>query len=129
MKRIFFIFSIIILSSLSALAQKTEVLYFKAQLGCCMARACDQLQNDIKTMLTENFKNGEVIFTEVKLNDPANAELVKKYNARSQTVVIVKKAATETHQDISQDVRSYQRSNNKEEFEKKLLASINEKQK
>jgi hypothetical protein len=125
MKKYLLIIAIALIASISTIAQKTEVLYFKAQLGCCMARSCDALQNDIKLMVTENFKTSDVIFKEVRITDTANANLVKKYNARSQTVVIVNTSKEDSFQDISQNVRTYLRTSNKEEFQKELIANIN----
>ncbi|TCO08384.1 hypothetical protein [Natronoflexus pectinivorans] len=128
MRKLILIAAIALMSGMATMAQKTEVLYFKANLGCCMARACDLLQNDIKSMVESNFEASEVIFKEVRLADPANADLVQKFNARSQTVIIVKNGDTENFKDISADARTYLRSRNSEEFESKLVASVNDNQ-
>jgi hypothetical protein len=113
--------------SITLMAQKAEVIYFKADLACCQAKACNALQNDVKVIVENNFKADNVVFKEVKLSDISNKELVEKYNAKSQTVVVVvKKKKSEKTVDITDMVRSYSRLNNKEEFEKQLVAKINE---
>ncbi|ASB49236.1 hypothetical protein [Alkalitalea saponilacus] len=126
MKKLILISAIALMSGMAVMAQKAEVLYFKAQLGCCVARACDMLQNDIKTMVESNFDASEVVFKEVRLADPSNAELVQKFNARSQTVVVVRNGDSEKFKDISTEVRNYLRFRDREEFESTLVASVNE---
>ena len=51
--------------SLAAYSQKETsavVLYFKADLACCKARACAAVENDVKTIVENNFKEGNVVF-------------------------------------------------------------------
>lgn len=116
-----------LLVSNAALAQKAEVLYFKADLTCCQAKSCNALEGVIKEIVEKNFKSEAVNFKEVKLADESNKELVEKHNAKSQTVVIVaKKKKKETVVDVSDIVRTYSRNQNKDELEKQLLAKINE---
>ena len=63
------VISVTILMTLTVLASSpkkgVEVLYFKAQLSCCQARACNTLENDIKTLIAANFDTSKVTFTEV----------------------------------------------------------------
>ncbi|MDG5800293.1 hypothetical protein QA597_07990 [Marinilabiliaceae bacterium ANBcel2] len=125
MKRLFIIAAIILMSGMACISQKAEVLYFKAELACCRARACDMLQNDIKAMVESNFEESEVLFKEVRLSNPDNAELVEKFDARSQTVVIVKNGDVENFVDISAESRTYLRTRNREEFENNLIAILN----
>jgi hypothetical protein len=114
------------LMAVAAMAQTAEVLYFKANLACCQAKACASLEKDIQTIITKNFAS-KVTFTEVKLDDAANKATVEKHKAKSQTVVmVVKKKKKENVVDLSDIVRKYQRSGNKEEFEKELVARIKE---
>lgn len=117
------------LITIGAFAQKSnvEVLYFKAQLACCKAAACNNLENEVKTIIEKNFPNGNVSFKQVALADEKNKDLVAKHNAKSQTVVIVKTAKKKaTSTDISDIIRSYARSNDKTKFETELVDKINE---
>jgi TRAP-type C4-dicarboxylate transport system substrate-binding protein len=115
----------IIATNLS-LAQKAEVIYFKAELACCQAKACDALEADIKAIVEKNF-DSKVSFKEIKIADEANRELVKKYNAKSQTVLIVtREKKKETVTDISDLVRRHSRTNDKQLLEKDFVAKVNE---
>jgi hypothetical protein len=114
--------------SFGAFAQKnqTEILYFKAQLPCCQATACNNLESVIKAIVEKNFPNGDVVFKQVALADTDNKELIEKYSAKSQTVVIVNtKKKNKTSTDVSAIVRAYARSNDKDTFEKELVEKIN----
>ncbi len=117
------------LITIGVFAQKSsvEVLYFKAQLACCKAAACNNLENEVKTIIEKNFPNGNVTFKQVALANEANKDLVAQYNAKSQTVVAIKTVKKkETSTDISDIVRNYARTNDKEKFETDLVAKINE---
>lgn len=121
--------ALIILSGnlFSQTEQKIEVLYFKANLACCKAKACNTLQSEVETVLKNltSFKNIE--FKVIPLADEANKELVEKYNAKSQTVVIIKKDGDkETSKDISDIVRDYSIGKNKERFEELVKSKIEE---
>lgn len=122
---------VLIAMSVSLIAQnkeaKVEVLYFKAQLACCKARACNALEGNVQKVVDDNFKDKNVSFKEIKLNDPANAELIKSYNAKSQTVVLVytKKRKTSSA-DVSDIVAEYVKTNDFETFQKKLTEQINQ---
>ena len=106
------------------------MLYFKANLACCKAKACNLLEADIQNIITKNYPNGEVKFTEVKLVDAANKELIDKYNAKSQTVIITKEnKKTETYVDVSDIVQKYVQGQDKVAFEKEFITKINEKPK
>ncbi|MFW5793164.1 MAG: hypothetical protein ACOCWC_02690 [Bacteroidota bacterium] len=114
--------AIIIFIGLSAFSQQSEVLYFKANLPCCPAKACNILEAEIKEIIENNYSDNEIVFKTIKIADSNNSELIKKYNAKSQTVVIV---SNETTVDVSDIVKSYTRKKDKVEFESKLLAKIN----
>lgn len=101
--------------------QKAKVIYFKANLSCCQARACDQLESSIKSIVEKHFTSDEVGFHEVKLANKNNKSLVKKYNAKSQTVAVVNNDET---LDISDLVATYQRSRSKKEAEQKIVDKI-----
>ena len=127
MKSILAIFVMTLLAGLSASAQKAEVMYFKAELACCMARACDAVETDVKAVIESNFNNGDVKFSSVRISDEANKALVEKHNARSQSVVIVAKDKnSETVVDVSDIVRNYSRSRDRATLEKDLLAKVSE---
>lgn len=127
MKKSLLTLAALMLIGFASVAQKAEVLYFKAELACCKAKACNALEGDVKALVEKNFTSEKVTFLEVKLADESNKELVDKYNAKSQTVVIVsKKRKKETSIDVSDIIRNYSRSQNKEDFEKELIAKINE---
>jgi RNA polymerase-interacting CarD/CdnL/TRCF family regulator len=115
------------LMGFASMAQKAEVLYFKADLACCQAKACNALEGEVKAIVEKNFNGETVVFKEVKLTDEGNKDLVAKHNAKSQTVVIVSnRKKKETVVDVSDIIRAYSRNQNKEELEKQLLAKINE---
>ncbi len=128
MKKIILISALFVLVSLSATAQKIEVLYFKAQLSCCQATACNTLESDIQTLVSNKYDSKDVVFKEVKLADEANKTLVETYSAKSQTVVLVryKKGKAVKHTDISQDVKRFQFDANAQTFEAVLDAKIKE---
>ncbi|OQA94951.1 MAG: hypothetical protein BWY22_02316 [Bacteroidetes bacterium ADurb.Bin217] len=131
MKRSLIIIATLILTSITAFAQKPkdgiEVLYFKANLSCCMARSCNALEADVQKVITTKYPKGDVLFTEVKLEEAANEALVKKYNAKSQTVIVVKtKRGKQSHKDISSVTRDYLRSQDYAAFEKAMCAHIEE---
>jgi hypothetical protein len=105
MKKIILLFAVIMLSGMMVSAQSNkgtvEVLYFKANLACCKARACNALEGDIQAIITKNFTDGSVVFRQIKLADTTNKALIDKYNAKSQTVVIVKgKKKKEIRKDV-----------------------------
>lgn len=131
MKKTALFLAIIIISSTALFSQsskgKLEVLYFKANLACCKARACNALGTDIQSIIQKNFADSSVVLREIKLADETNKALVEKYKAQSQTVIIVKKKKKkETSTDVSDIVKAYVQDQNKETFEQALLAKINE---
>lgn len=126
----FLLISLAMFVSLAANAQKNakvEVLYFKANLSCCQAKSCALLENDVKDAVEKTFTDGKVTFKEIKLADEANKELIEKYKAGSQTVVVVKKTKKgEKSIDISEQVKQYRVSQNKEELSKVLADKVTE---
>jgi adenylate kinase family enzyme len=121
--------SIIILSlvvSIGAMAQnsskKMEVLYFKANLSCCQARTCQNLENVTKEIITNNFPANEVVFKTVALTDEANKKLVDTYNAKSQTLIILNKKKKK-FVNLSASLAKYARDNDKVSYED-LLSNI-----
>jgi len=106
---------------------ETGILYFKANLSCCKARACNALEADVRSVIEKYFADKNISFKVVKLADEANKALIEKYNAKSQTVVIVKKKKRkETVTDVSAIVRNYAIKKDKEMFEKELKNKISE---
>jgi len=120
---------LIVLVSFAAWAQtsKVEVLYFKENLSCCKATSCNALEGDIRTIIGDNFGN-DVEFKVVKVAEEANKDLVKKYNAKSQTVVIVKykKGKIDKSEDISMQVKQFAFDKNKEDFALVLKKEVGE---
>jgi len=115
------------IATIGLYAQKVEVLYFKAALPCCKAAACNNLENEVKDIIEKNFAKKAVTFKQVALADQANKALVEKYDAKSQTVVLViTKKKKQTSVDVSDIVRRYTRTNDKAVFEKELTDKINE---
>ena len=88
-----FLVSLLTISAGTVLAQankkSTEVLYFKANLCKCKQGACNALQADVDSVVIKYFQGENIQFKVIKLADVANKDLVAKYNAKSQTVVIV----------------------------------------
>jgi len=105
--------------------KSVEVLYFKANLACCKARACNALQADIDSVLIKYFPDKKIELKVIRLAEEANKDFVAKYNAKSQTVVIVKKKGKkETATDVSSIVQEYAKTYNKEKFENELKGKI-----
>lgn len=108
MKKIILLFAICIGLNIASQAQKAEFLYFKADLACCKAKACNTLEADIKALIEKNYPKGEVIFKTVKISDESNKDLVAKYNATSQTcILVVKKKKGDLYFDMSDLVKKY----------------------
>ncbi|MCK9613457.1 MAG: hypothetical protein M0R16_11300 [Bacteroidales bacterium] len=129
MKRTALFLALIIISVSALFAQSTkgkaEVLYFKANLACCKARACNALEADIKGIVEKNYPTGNVVFKEVKIADESNKALIEKYQATSQTVIIVKKKKKkEISINVTDIVKSYLLDQKKENLEKELIAKI-----
>lgn len=107
--------------------KSVEVLYFKANLACCKAKACNALQNDVDSVIVKYFQDENIQFNVIKLADEANKELVSRFNAKSQTVVIIcKKKKKENVVDASAIVASYFKTKDKAKFEAEMKDKINE---
>lgn len=105
----------------------TEVLYFKAQLACCKARACTALQTDVDSVLIKYFSKEKIALRVVALADEANKALIDKYNAQSQTVILVRTIKKkEFATDLTPIVQAYKQSNDKAKFEQEMKAKIEE---
>lgn len=126
MKKILFISSLFLLFNFAAQAQNgIKILYFKANLSCCQATSCNSLQKDIETAVKENFDKS-VTFQVVKIEDQNNKELVKAYNAKSQTVIIEKyrKNKLKEYTDISKAAKQFGYDKNKTAFTQTLKTEI-----
>ncbi len=132
MKKIpfFILLSFLVMAAMASAKEKKnaiEVLYFKANLACCKARACNALEGKVKEIIEKNWTDGSVTFRQVKLTDSTNTELIKKYNAQSQTLVLVKtNKKKEASLDISPMLQEYAKTNDAQKFETELVARINE---
>lgn len=84
-----------------------EVLYFKAKQCACKTRVCDALENQMKSTIEKDFPDENIVFTRVWLNDKGNATLIEKYQAKPQTVVLVKtKRKKEWSADLTEPVKN-----------------------
>lgn len=123
------IMMVLLLIAFGAMAQngskKIEVLYFKANLSCCQARACQNLEMATKDIISKNFSADEVVFKTIALADEANKKLVDTYNAKSQTLIVVY-SKKKKHLDLSDVLAKYARNNDREAYEKELVAKIKE---
>lgn len=120
-------FSLLFIVALMALAgksfgQKAEVLYFKANLSCCQARSCNELEGYVKALIMENFSGDEVSFRAVKLADKDSKPLVDKYDAKSQTVIIVSNGKS---LDISDLVSTYSKNRDRKKAKQAIIDKIN----
>ncbi len=116
-----------LLLAVGAMAQtsskKIEVLYFKANLSCCQARACNNLETVTKDIIANNFSADDVAFKTIALADEANKNLVDTYNAKSQTVIVINNKKKK-HINVSAALAKYARDNDKAAYEKELIAKI-----
>ena len=120
---------IIMAASASAKDNKNriEVLYFKANLACCKAKACNTLEAKVKEIVEKTWTDGSVTFRQVRLSDTTNTDLIKKYNAQSQTLILVKYSKKKsTSVDVSGILQDYAKTNDTQKFETELTARINE---
>jgi len=129
MKKTFLLLIIAIFSGFMLFAQSKksniEVLYFKANLCACKARVCTVVGNDIKTIIEKCYPDSSVRFREVMLSDEKNKEIVTKYNAQSQSLIVVnKKKKKENFIDVSDIVKEYSQKQDKEALEQELKSKI-----
>jgi hypothetical protein len=104
-----------------------EVLYFKANLACCKAKACDALEATVRSIIEKNWADGSVTFRQIKLSDTTNNELIKRYDAQSQTLLlVVTKKKIKFSTDLSAILRFFVSSNDTAKFEKDLIDNISE---
>jgi len=127
MKKNILLLVVSVFMMLAAQAQKVQVLYFKANLACCAAKACANLEGQVKSVVEKNFKAADVAFKAVMLSDSGNVALVNQYNAKSQTVVIVQnKKKKAVSKDVSELVKDFTRTKDEAVFEKEMIAAIKE---
>jgi hypothetical protein len=130
MKHLLFIFSFLAITTMT-FAQtkkqtKAEVLFFKADLSCCMKKSCDAFATKVEQIIKKNYPEGNVIYKEVRLSAKENEELVKKYNAVNETVIVVvtrRKKVIEL--DVTDMVAEYKKTDDADKFEKDFTAIIN----
>jgi hypothetical protein len=127
MKKLIFSILAILFVGLTVNAQTTtiKVLYFKAELSCCMAAACNTMQTDIANIVSEKFDDN-VQYELVSIANEANSQLVSKYNAISQTVVLEKyqNNVLVDFTDITRTVKQYAFDKNKEKFTEALQKEV-----
>ena len=101
--------------SFSLFSQKAEFMYFKAKLSCCQARSCNALEAEIKKIIESNFKPEDVVFKTILIDAPENKELVEKYQAKSQTcILIVNQKKKVLDYNLTNFVRNYQIASNED---------------
>jgi hypothetical protein len=122
MRKMILLVAVAIMSAAVAHAQKAEVLFFKAELSCCAAKACNAIEADVKDVVSAKYTDGSVVFKTIMISDQANADLVQKHNAKNQTVVAVGKSKTE---DLTGIVAGYSRNKNKTVLENGMTEKIN----
>lgn len=129
----FFLFFLIVFLTISEVTfgqsekSSVEILYFKANLACCKARACNALQKDVDSVIIKYFLDKNIEFKVIRIADTANKDLVEKYNAQSQTVIIRKKNnSKETSKDVSEIVQEYAMFRDKKKFEDEMIKAITE---
>lgn len=72
-----------------AAPDKVELIYFHKQSPChCMAVVGDNIQYAVDTYFKEETVSGRLKLTMIVSDDPANSELVKKYDAMLFTLLI-----------------------------------------
>ncbi len=117
MKKLLFT-NLILLVSVIMYSQNAEFYYFKANLSCCQARACNALEGELKSLIETSFPKGDVKFKTIMIADENNKDIINKYQAKSQTcILIVKKRNSEFWYDMTPFVKKYQYA---KEDEKKL---------
>ena len=105
-------------------AQKADILYFKANLPCCQAAACDALQNEVQAIISRNFKKSEVRMLVVKLTDEKNKSLIEKHQAKSQTLILEFRNNKKKPVDLSDILRAYLRINDRKQLESSIVERI-----
>lgn len=70
-------------------SDSVELVYFHAKVAChCMSVVEENIKYAVDTNLKDEVANGRLKFTSIISDDPANAELVKKYDAMLFTLFI-----------------------------------------
>lgn len=132
MKKTFLIlFLAIIAGTASIFAQQKksgiEVLYFKANLACCKARACNTLEAKVQEIIEKNWTDGTVKFRQVKLSDTLNNQLIDMYHAQSQTLIIEKTTKKKViSRDATSILQEFAKTNDAATFQKNLNDLVNE---
>lgn len=116
---------VFLLSTSTIFSQKAEVLYFKANLSCCQARACNNLENQVKGVVESNYTSDEVVFKSIRIANEENAELVEKFNAKSQSVIVLN-SNNDYSYDASDMVKQLRTNGDVEAFEEIFIPKVNE---
>ena len=130
-KTLLILFLAIIAGTATTFAQQKkggiEVLYFKANLACCKARACNTLEIQVKGIIEKNWTDGSVVFRQVKLSDTLNNELINRYHAQSQTLIIEKTTKKKViSRDATSMLQEFAKTNDAVTFETNLTGMVNE---
>ncbi len=125
MKKIVFFILAGLLFAGQAKAQNVEVLYFRADLGCCQARACEFFSGQVKEAMEQNYNSKDVVFRVVRIASPDNADLVKAHNARSMSLVVVNSANGKS-KDMSHALAEYRRDRDMDKLEAAIAEAVDE---
>lgn len=107
--------------------KSVEVLYFRTKQCACKTRASDALENKVKSLIMENYPDRNITFKQVWLNDKENAPLIEKYEAKPQTVVLVKtRRKKEWTTDLTEQVKNLSMRGKTEAAETELKTLIAE---
>jgi hypothetical protein len=87
--------------------KSVEVLYFKARQCACKTRACNALENQVRSIIDQDFPDKNIEFKQVWLDDKKSAAIIEKYHATGQTVVMVRtKRKKEWSTDLTEPVKN-----------------------
>jgi len=78
-----------------------------------------------KDIIAKNFSTDQVVFKTIALADEANKKLVEMYKTKSQSLIVVL-PKKKKYVDLSGILAKYARKNDREAYEKELVAKINE---
>jgi len=104
------------------------ILLFETNMYSCSNTNIYGFEKEIKDIINDNFKDNEVIFEIINLNNSNFEKLINVYDAKSKTLVILKQYNNQViSKDISYLVDKYlNKKIGNTEFERELLEKIKE---
>jgi hypothetical protein len=92
MKRVLSIATLILLVTTMYAASKVEVYYFHYTRRCTTCQAVEtESQKSIKELYAKQFKDGQVTFIGVNLDEKGSEVLAKKCKAEGQALLVISK--------------------------------------